>query len=61
MLSRGSKAVLGATAVTSFIVWYVVTTEEEMRKRMKAGPQRDKVVYDAKLKAMTENKVAHQD
>jgi len=50
MRSKGGAALFLAVTGTAVIFWYTTKFESDMRQRMKAGPERDRVVYEAKLK-----------
>eukprot|EP00798_Chlamydomonas_sp_ICE-L_P025883 gene25883-11558_t len=47
-LTRGGKTLVGASIASAAIVWFIHWSEEEARRRMKAGPVRDKIMYEKK-------------
>jgi hypothetical protein len=57
-LSNGAKTFISTSIITTGVVWYIHWSENEARRKMKLGPQRDRLLFDEKVSILFKSKMA---
>eukprot|EP00199_Chlamydomonas_sp_CCMP681_P007983 CAMPEP_0119108492 /NCGR_PEP_ID=MMETSP1180-20130426/14698_1 /TAXON_ID=3052 ORGANISM="Chlamydomonas cf sp, Strain CCMP681" /NCGR_SAMPLE_ID=MMETSP1180 /ASSEMBLY_ACC=CAM_ASM_000741 /LENGTH=68 /DNA_ID=CAMNT_0007094111 /DNA_START=82 /DNA_END=288 /DNA_ORIENTATION=+ len=59
--SRGALTLSVVSGLTVGTIMYVIYLDGNTSKRMKAGPQRDKVAYESRAQQLYSDKMAQYD